>query len=160
MPILAVCQELPILSLMLSEIRTLLQRLGAVSPLALWAAYAGSITVLKMVAEILPPTPIGSTLLALLSLMLIGLLFTTVTWFRNDDWLAAGVLMSLVFYATFAIQALIFVLSEGGIGPAAIWSAVSAGGAILYAIIFAPLAGGLVALARWLTRASSRRIKN
>lgn len=94
---------------------------------------------------------VGSTVVTILSLILLGLLFATVTWFRDDDWLAAGVLITLTVYAGVAIKGMLTVAFHGGIGPAALWGAVTAGGAIVYAIIAAPLAGGMVALARRLT---------
>ena len=139
-----------------NQLRLALQRLGAASPLVLWAAFTACIAVLMVMGTMVEGNVPGETVVNILAVFVFGLLFVTITWFRSDDWLAAGVLLTLVVYATFAMQMLLLILLHGDIGPAALLGAVTVGGAIIYAIILAPIAGGLIALARWLTRESAR----
>jgi hypothetical protein len=132
-------------------VQSVLRRLGSTRPLVLVIAYTSCASVIAAVSEIARGSSLGATIVAILSLLLLSVLFVTVTWFRDDDWLAAGVLMTLTTYAAYAIRGMLMLAFHGGIGPAALWGAVTAGGAIVYAIIVAPVAGGLVALARRLT---------
>jgi hypothetical protein len=129
-------------------------RLGAVSPIALGVFYTVCVLAVTAIGNLVPVSILGTAVVIISSMVVFGVLFVTVTWFRDDDWLAAGVLMTLVVYAATALQGLSVILFKGGIGPAALYGAVTAGGAIIYAIIMAPIAGGLVALARRLTRNS------
>jgi hypothetical protein len=140
------------------NIRTALQKLGSTSPIVLGAVYTISSSVVTVIDAVIPENAAGSALVAILFTTVLGLLFVTVTWFREDDWLAAGVLMTLIMYAALAAQAFLLILLRGGIGPAAIWTAVTVSGAIIYAILSAPVIGGLVALARKLTRESRRTV--
>ena len=134
------------------DVRLALKRIGSASPIVLVTAYTFSVLVVTGIHEIVRGSIAGSMFITILIGIVLSLLFVTVTWFRDDDWLAAGVLMTLTIYSGVAVQGLLLVVFRGGIGPAALWSAVTVGGAIVYAIIFAPIAGGLVALARKLTR--------
>jgi hypothetical protein len=134
------------------NLRTLLQKSGSTSPIALGALYTLSVVVLTAIDALMGENPAVSAIVVFLSIGVLCLLFATVTWFRDDDWLAAGVLITLSLYAAMAAQGFLLVLLRGGIGPAALWSAVTVGGAIIYAILMAPVVGGLVVLARRLTR--------
>ena len=138
--------------MLIANIRTSLQRLASTSPIVLGVVSTFSALVVTGIDALVPDNAAGSTFVTILFVIVLCLLFATVTWFRDDDWLAAGVLMTLIVYAALAAQTFVLVLFKGGIGPAAIWSAVTVSGAIIYAILLAPVVGGLVALARKLTR--------
>ena len=138
------------------DLRSTLQRLGSSSPIVLALVYTFCTFIVTGIDELVPGSLPGSTFITILSVIAFSLLFVMVTWFRNDDWLAAGVLVTLIVYLGVAVQGMLVVVFRGGIGPAALWGAVTAGRAIVYAIIFAPIVGGLVALARKLTRESLR----
>ena len=140
----------------LTDLRSALHRLGSASPIALGLAYVFCVVALAGVGELVRGSILGSMVVSILFLALFLLLFITVTWFRHDDWLAAGVLFTLIVCAGVAIPTMLVIVARGGIGPAALWGAMTTSGAVIYAIIFAPIVGGFVALARKLTPEFSR----
>ena len=142
------------------NIRRTLLKLGSTSPVVLGAVYTLITGAVAVIDGVVPENAPVSALVATLFMIVLGLLFVTVTWFREDDWLAAGVLMTLIMYAGLVAQTFLLILLHGGIGPAAIWSAVTVGGAIIYAILLAPIIGGLVALARKLSHNRDAALPN
>ena len=136
---------------------TWLRRLGSASPVVLGSAFTVCFVFLTALDEAIPDNALGYAFSNILFLTALGGLFVIVTWYREDDWLAAGVLITLIVFVAGAFQATVRVIFHDGVGPAAIWGAVTIIGAIIYLIIFAPVAGGLVALARSLTREANRQ---
>ena len=141
------------------DVRSLLNRLGSVPPFVLGLIYTACFLLIRGVEALVTGTIAGSMFVTVLSLIVFSLLFVTIAWFREDDWLSAGALLTLIVYAGVAIQALLVVAFRGGIGPATLSGAVTIAGAILSAIILAPIAGGFIALARKLTRESLRTVR-
>ena len=133
-------------------LRRILERLGSASPLVLGAAYLLCMLVVIAVAAAIPDNRPALAFVQVLFTIVFSLLFVTVTWFRHDDWLSAGVLVALIVFVPVAVLGLIAVFFDGGIGPASIWTVMNTWIAIIYAIVFAPIAGGCIALARRLTR--------
>ena len=138
------------------DVRSLLNRLGSLSPIGLGLIYMTCVFVLRGVEALVAGSIAGATFITVLSVIVFSFLFVTIAWFREDDWLSAGALVTLITYAGVAVQALLIVAFRGGIGPVTLSGAVTIAGAIASAVVLAPIAGGLIALARKLTRESLR----
>jgi hypothetical protein len=81
------------------------------------------------------------------------LLFVIVTWYRDDDWLAAGFLLGLTLILGGIIAGLIAkTVLTLSVADAMFAAAGAPFALLLRAIITVPVCGGIVALARWLTR--------
>jgi hypothetical protein len=113
-------------------------------------------TVIRILAKLVTALAPTSAMLALLgALMWLGAafyLFVVITWQRDDNWLAAGLLMGV----SLLIGALIADFVAGIVGTssidgAALATASAALGLVLRTIVIVPLSGGLTFGARWLT---------
>ena len=111
-------------------------------------AFALPMGVAMVLANLLPSLAPGSALLALLATLIwfpVALTaFILVTWFRDDQWLAAGFIVGLTPVVARLVSDLItrndlFTTT----GPSL--------GLVTRAVIAVPLCGGLVFGARWLT---------
>ena len=113
-------------------------------------------TVIRILAKLVTALAPTSAILALLgALMWLGAalyLFIVLTWQRDDNWLAAGMLMgvSLLFGAVIA-DFVSNVVDTSSVSAAALATGSAAVGLVLRTLVIVPLSGGLAAGARWLT---------
>jgi hypothetical protein len=134
-----------------------LRKAGNGSPLIAPAVYVGGLILSNTAAAL------ASSMLALLITLAIWpavslFLFVVVTWFRDDDWLAAGFLIGIpVLLGGFVAD----IVAQTVVGLSVGAAVLGAPGAILAvglrSLIFVPLCGGVVALARWSTKRVRRR---
>ena len=126
------------------EIEELLGRARGVSPVL----FALPIGVILVIADLLPALAPGSALLALVAILIwfpaaLGS-FVLVTWFRDDEWLTAGLIVGLT---PVLARVLAEVITRDDLfattGPLT--------GLALRAVIAVPVCGGVVFGARWLT---------
>lgn len=117
---------------------------------------AGAYTVIRVFSKILTALAPTSAILGLLgALMWLGAalyLFVVITWQRDDNWLAAGILMGV----SLLVGALVADFISGVVDTSSVTGAVLATtsasvGLVLRTLIIVPLSGGLTAGARWLT---------
>ncbi len=139
-------------ALMTNPLRSALARLGQSSPIVPTGAYVAAIALGSVLRALFPE----SALAALLFLLVWGtaflLLWIVVTWYRDDDALAAGFLIGIALavgapVGIFASQ----LIRTGSIGFAlfAAWGGIL--GRILWAIVSVLVAGGIVWLLRQAT---------
>ena len=113
-------------------------------------------TVIRILAKLLTAFMPTSVVLALLgALMWLGAalyLFVVVTWQRDDNWLAAGLLVgvSLLIGALIA-DFVASVVDTSSVSGAALATSSAVVGLLLRTAVIVPLSGGLTAGARWLT---------
>ena len=131
----------------------LLRRAGAASPLVPGVTYGGVLAVVN-VALGLAPHNIALALLGLFAWLAAGVfLFVVVTWYRDDDWLAAGFLLGLsVVIGSLVADMIARVIEVHSIGEAVFAAAGASMALLVRAVILVPVCGGIVAAARWLTR--------
>ena len=137
--------------------RSALRRLGDASPLAPAGGYVGAAILANVGITLLPEQPVV-VVLALLLLLVAGvLLFIVVTWYRDDDWLAAGFLLAVtVMLGAWIADAVAEAVSQGSIA-AVVFAAPGAMLAfVVRSVVSVPVAGGIITLARWVTRRRRR----
>lgn len=126
------------------DFEQLLARARGLSPVR----FALPIGVILAVANLLPAVAPGSALLALLAILIwfptALVSFVLVTWFRDDEWLKAGLIVGLTPVVARVIADVItrddlFTTADPWIGL------------LLRAVIAVPVCGGVVLGARWLT---------
>lgn len=135
----------------------LLGRLGAASPLVPALAYAGAALAASLVARLAPARP-GIVAAALALWAAAGLLlFVVVTWYRDDDWLAAGFLLALtLLLGGWAADLIAEGVAARSVGGAVFAAAGALLPVLLRAAITVPMAGAIVTVARWVTRRVQR----
>lgn len=134
------------------------RRVGAASPLVPAAIYTIAVTVGNLATTLAPHNAL--VVLIGLLLWLVGSLFVfiVVTWYRDDDWLAAGFLLGLtILLGNLIANVVAGIVTTGSIGEAVFTAATASMALLVRAIIFVPLCGGIVAAARWLGRTFRRR---
>lgn len=138
--------------------RSSLQRLGAASPLVLALGYATVALLANLVATVAPEQPL-LILLVLLAWAVAGFIFLVVViWFRDDDWLAAGFLISLTLLLSAWIGNITAeVVVQRSVAPAIAGAPAMFLGVVIRGGIGVPVFGGIVALLRWLTRKPPER---
>ena len=79
------------------------------------------------------------------------------TWYRDDDWLAAGFLLAVtVMLGAWIADAVSEAVSQGSLA-AVVFAAPGAMLAfVVRSVISVPVAGGIITLARWVTRRRRR----
>jgi len=115
-------------------------------------AYTGVRVAAKLLTAFVPMSAAMAFLTTILWLAAALYLFVVVTWQRDDNWLGAGLLIA----GTFLVGGLIADAFGVVLAPASFGDAVLGVGAgftqmIVRALLIAPLSGGAVAGARWLT---------
>jgi hypothetical protein len=95
----------------------LLRRAGSASPLVPALTYGGVLSVANLLLG-LAPNNVVVALLSLLAWVAAGLfLFVVVTWYRDDDWLAAGFLLGLsVVLGALVADVIARVVATGSVG--------------------------------------------
>jgi hypothetical protein len=136
----------------------LLRRAGSASPLVPALTYGGVLSVANLLLG-LAPNNVVVALLSLLAWVAAGLfLFVVVTWYRDDDWLAAGFLLGLsVVLGALVADVIARVVATGSVGEAVFVGASASMALLVRAVIFVPVCGGVVTVARWATRVIRKR---
>jgi hypothetical protein len=131
----------------------MLRRAGAASPLLPAIAYSATVLVTGVALRLVPDNVAVALLSVLLWLGASLFLFVVVTWYRDDDWLAAGFLVGMTVVAGgWLADVLTQVLFARSLMPAIVSGPTAFFGVAARAIIAVPVSGGIVALARWITR--------
>jgi hypothetical protein len=133
-------------------IRRSLKRLGEASPMVPAVLYTVATLIAEASGRLVPKTRVPAVLALLLWLAALIMLWVVVTWYRDDDWLAAGFLVGLTILLG-AMIARVLVSTVVDRSPAqALFQAPGAMlGVMIRGVITVPVCGGLIALARWLT---------
>jgi hypothetical protein len=134
-------------------------RLGGISPLHLGLAFAGSVAVARAVQLIGIRRGVGG--LAELGEIAAGVisvgLWIVVTWFRDDDALAAGVLLAASIGGGALLTAALFAAIErGSIGEGILTLLFGQFSTFIGLLFFVPICTGLVWLARRISAAVNR----
>ena len=132
-----------------------LRFLARVSPLHLGIGYTGCLTLAVILNSLGAMT--GADLLGWaawgLGVGAFSLLFTVVTWYRDDDTLAAAFLLIVIttisFFASLGLAALVF---TGSIGPLVFLAAGGAVALLVRLVVVVPVAMGLIWVGRRLRR--------
>lgn len=126
------------------DIEQLSARARSLPPLLLAVPLGGVL----LAADLLPALARGSALLTLLSILIwfptVLATFALITWFRDDEWLTAGLILGL----TPMLARLVSDVLTGAdmFGPTSPWFWL-----FVRAIVAVPLCGGVVFGARWVT---------
>ena len=138
------------------KLRDIFQRAGAARPIVPGATYAAATIASEAMLALAPENPWVALVAVVLWLAASLFLFIVVTWFRNDDWLEAGLIigLSVVIGGTFA-QAVGMSITERSIGAILLVLTANPGMFLLVIVrllILVPLSGGAVTLARIVKR--------
>jgi hypothetical protein len=134
------------------SLKSTLTQIGEKSPLAIAASYVAISMVVDFAAVFLPENAFIVLLVLLVWLVSWVLFFVIVTWFRDEDWLAAGFMLGVSSILVTVLSrpvAEAFVLRS--IGPLVVAAPSAFLAVIVRGLIAVPLSGGMVALARWIT---------
>ena len=116
-------------------------------------AYTGVRVAAKLLTAFVPMSAAMAFLTTILWLVAALYLFVVVTWQRDDNWLAAGLLIA----GTFVGGGLLADIVGVALAPASIGDVTGAfTQMVVRALLIVPLSGGAVAGARWLTGELSR----
>jgi hypothetical protein len=140
------------------SLRTALRRLGNASPM-ITAGFYTAVAVLIALIHRFWSTNVALALVAFAAgiVAFIGL-FVVVTWYRDDDWLAAGFLFALTLYlGNLFAEMLVAVIASRNLGAAVFQAGTASMGTLLRAAITVPISGGLITLARKVSAAWKRR---
>jgi len=134
------------------EIQLQFARLGAKSAIGPALAYAGVRAFSRLLTAFVPTSSLFALLGALLWFASVLYLFVFITWQRDDNWVAAGIIIAGTLFAGGLFADLLVRLYDTG-SPitAAVSTATNSLGLVLRTIVLVPLSGGCVAGARWLT---------
>lgn len=122
--------------------------------------YCVVLTLVNVLASIAPESIIAALVVVLVWLAAAVLLFVIVTWFRDDDWLAAGFLLGLTLLVSAVVSdTVVFTVKTGSIAGAVFQAGTASMRVLIRAIILVPLSGGVVALARWISARVGRRAR-
>ena len=135
------------------SLRDAFRRIGAASPLVPALGYGLCVLVSALLVAADPDSLLLAVLSLLLSVSALLALFVIITWFRDDDWLAAGFLFGITtMLAGAAAGVVVGILQTGSLGGAIVTSAGMLMAVVFRALIAVPIAGGVIALARFVTR--------
>ena len=134
--------------------RTAFERLGAASPLVPALGYAAVAGLANLVTTVAPEQPPLLVVAALLAWAAAGVTFLIVViWFRDDDWLAAGFLISVTLLVSAWLGNIAAeVVTLRSVAPVIVGAPAMFLGVLLRGAIGIPIFGGIVALLRRLTR--------
>ena len=135
-----------------------LRRAGAASPLIPPLVYTATLTAATLAISLAPGSVPTAAIGLVAWLLASAFLAIVVTWYRDDDWLAAGFLIGMgVVVGGLVAQVVTSIVVTRSIGEAVFVGAGAALSILVRAVVLVPLCGGLVALARWVTRRARRR---
>jgi hypothetical protein len=136
----------------MGPIAAVLRRAGAASPMVPALVYTATLAAANLAIGLAPgnvAVAAGALLAWALAALFLGVV---VTWYRDDDWLAAGMVVGLtVLVGALAADAVASTLLTGSIGHAVFTAAGASLGLLVRAVVLVPVSGGAVALARWAT---------
>lgn len=134
-------------------LRAILRRIGAASPLVPALGYGGCILASSLLVAADPTSVLFAILALLLAAVATIALFAIVTWYRDDDWLAAGFLFGLTTMISGAVaDVVVGMIQTGSIGGAVLTSVGMLFALGVRSLIAVPMSGGIIALARAVTR--------
>jgi hypothetical protein len=120
--------------------------------------YCVALSLVNVLATIASDSILAAFVVLLVWLAAAILLFVIVTWFRDDDWLAAGFLLGLTLLVSAVVSdTVVFTIKTGSIAGAVFQAGTASMRVLVRAIVLVPLSGGAVALARWITERVGRR---
>jgi hypothetical protein len=115
-------------------------------------AYLAVRMLAKLISALAPIGAFISLLSALVWLAAAVYLFVVLTWFREDNWLGAGVIMASTFFCGGLLgDTIVRIVQTASVGDAVYAIASMMVTMLIRAIILIPLSGGAVFGARWLT---------
>jgi hypothetical protein len=115
-------------------------------------AYMGVRIVAKLATALLWMSASMAFLTTIVWLAAAIYLFTVVTWFRDDNWLAAGILIAVTFFVGGLVAELFrIIIAPGSFNDVLLALAGSSLQMLGRSLLLVPLAGSLVAGARWVT---------
>jgi hypothetical protein len=139
-------------------LKNLLRRVGAASPLVPGITYLVTLTVSNFLLALAPKSVLLALLVVLAWLGATVFLFVVVTWYRDDDWLAAGFLIGVsLLLGGLAADLIARTIETRSLGEAVFASATASMALLVRGVILVPVCGGLVAGARWITQLIRRR---
>jgi hypothetical protein len=127
-------------------------RAGLSSALMTAVGYGGVRTLAKLVTAIVPTSAVLALIASLMWLAAALYVFFVVTWQRDDNWLAAGLIIGLTLLCGGVVADLLAQLvTTASLTQTLIGTANYSVGLLLRTILLVPLSGGCVFGARWLT---------
>ena len=130
---------------------------GLGSALGAAITYMGVRTLARMVNAVLPTSAVVSLIGAVLWLAAALWLFFVITWQRDDNWLAAGIIIGLSLLCGGLVADFVTgLVTTASITQTVMGTASAAVGLLLRTLVLIPLSGGCVLGARWLTRELSQ----
>ena len=134
------------------DVRIEFARADAESALLPALGYVAVRAVARLLTALLPMSTFVALLAALLWFAAALYLFVVVTWQRDDTWVAAGIIIgATVLCGGVVADCVSRLIGPDPLGKALLASAGAALWLVLRAVVVAPLAGGFVAGARWIT---------
>jgi ABC-type multidrug transport system permease subunit len=114
--------------------------------------YAGVRTFARLLTTLVPQSAIVALVAALLWLAAAAWLFVVVTWQRDDNWLAAGLVIGVSLLTGGLVSDFLSALIDtSSLVTAVVATAVAFLGLFVKSVVLVPLSGGFVFGARWLT---------
>lgn len=139
------------------EIRVQFAGAGAASAVVPALAYAAVRTLAKLLTALAPMSGLVALAMTLVWLASALYVFAVITWQRDDNWLAAGIIIALTLFCGGLIADLVArVAQTEQMGSALLATLEMSIGLLVRSIILAPLSGGFVFGARWLTSEARR----
>jgi len=134
------------------EIQVQFARLGAKSALGPALAYAAVRAFSRLLTAFVPTSGSLALLGALLWFASALYLFYFITWQRDDNWIAAGIIIgSTLFLGGLFADLLVRLYDMGSPVQAVLSTVTNSLGLVIRTIVLIPASGGCVAGARWLT---------
>jgi len=125
---------------------------GLRSAIGAAVTYGAVRTFARLLTAVLPTSAIVALLSALLWLAAAVWLFIVVTWQRDDNWLAAGLIIGVsLFMGGLVAGFLSSLIDTTSLSSAVVATTMAFLGLLIKSIILVPLSGGCVFGARWLT---------
>lgn len=135
-----------------TDIQVQFARVGAKSALGPALAYCGVRAFSRLLTALVPTSSLLALLGALLWFASVLYLFVFLTWQRDDNWLAAGIIFGgALFGGGLFADLLVRLYDTGSPINAALSTVTNSLGLVLRTIVLVPLSGACVAGARWLT---------
>ena len=133
------------------QIKIQFEDAGAASALFPALIYAGLRTLAKLLTAIVPTSAAVALIAALLWLAAALYFFVAITWNREDNWLAAGIIIGVsLLCGGLVADFMAGLVGLGSVSAAALATAGTVLGLLVRTIIVVPLSGGFVAGARWI----------
>lgn len=127
----------------------LLTRVGQSSPLVPALSYFVVLILTHLATWLAPELALVRLVAVALWLLTALLVFVTVTWYRADDWLAAGFLLGMTMLLSAWVDFLLLrTLATGALADALVWSVAAPLTLLFRALLVVPIWGAAVVVAR------------